>query len=547
MIVMTRPDLDRTAPMSPALFLPRKERSSGDESRTRRSLPPDLREQATRRLRVIALTYSAAFVLADLFPATVMGTLGHRFSSPVEWMPTVFSILGGLLIAALVGSQRLSWESKVNLGLAFQVAGSYGIALAMYLGTPRSGVPEMVYHNLAPSWVAVWMLFYAIVVPAPPGRVLVALLGSATAAPVVIAWVMQHSQLDFRMSNSMFFMMNVLPYLICAGMAYLGARVVYRLGTDVSRARELGSYKLVERLGQGGMGEVWRATHQMLAREAAIKFIRPEAIAASSPAEARLMLRRFELEARATASLTSAHTIDLYDFGVTDDGRFYYVMELLDGVDMEHLVTRYGPLPAARAVHFMRQVCQSLDEAHAKGIIHRDVKPANIYVCRSGRVHDFVKVLDFGLVAHRAAAETDAKLTRPDQAVGTPAFMPPEIALGHVADARADLYGIGCVAYWLLTGRPVFEGGFYDVVSKHLRETPDPPSRHAAFPLPPELDALILQCLEKEPERRPASARELELRLRRLALETAWPDEEAERWWQANVAIAPPTPAAVTV
>src|SRR5205814_4257299 len=176
--------------------------------------------------------------------------------------------------------------------------------------------------------------------------------------------------------------------------------------------RELGSYRLIERLGQGGMGEVWKASHQLLAREAAIKFIRPESILGMSAEESRTTVRRFELEARATASLSSAHTVDLYDFGVSDDGAFYYVMELLDGVDLDLLVRRFGPLPPARMVHLITQVCESLEEAHEKGLIHRDVKPANIYVCRSGVRCDFIKVLDFGLVAHRGPpAPSDLRLT----------------------------------------------------------------------------------------------------------------------------------------
>ena len=285
------------------------------------------------------------------------------------------------------------------------------------------------------------------------------------------------------------------------------------------------------------MGEVWRASHQLLARQAAIKFIRPETIAGSNVEETRLLLKRFELEARATASLTSAHTIDLYDFGVTDEGSFYYVMELLEGVDCEHLVRRFGPLPAARVVHLLTQVCESLDEAHAKGLIHRDVKPANIYVCRSGSRCDFVKVLDFGLVAHRSAPATpDPRLTLPEQAIGTPDSMPPEVALGQQVDGRADLYGLGCVAYWLATGRSVFTGSsFYEIISKHMHVAPESPSQHAPGPLPRELDALILQCLEKTPERRPASARELGRRLRDIAFAEPWRDEQAEAWWAANL------------
>ena len=520
---------------SVTLFLPKRGRPDSGSPRPS-SLPPELSAQAARRLRLIALIYSAAFFLADIFPQLVTGHLLQMFRRPGDWVWTILSIVGGVVVAVLAGSPRLSSETKIHLGLFFQVAASYGIALSMYADV-EPNLPEVVFHVLSPSWVGIWMLFYTIVVPAPPGRALLALIASASAPPLVIGLTM--TRLGYwspMMSPLMFFFMNVFPYIICVAMAYIGARIVFRLGTDVSRALDLGSYRLVERLGQGGMGEVWRATHQFLAREAAIKFIRPEAIAGSTHEAAQLVLKRFELEARTTAALTSAHTIDLYDFGVTEEGRFYYVMELLDGVDGEHLVRRFGALPAARVIHLLQQICQSLDEAHAKGLIHRDVKPANIYVCRSGRVYDFVKVLDFGLVGHRVEPIADLKLTQPEQAIGTPAFMAPEMAMGGEVDGRADLYGLGCVAYWMLTGRSVFEGtSFFEVVSKHMHETPDPPSRHARERIPPELDALVLACLEKDPERRPASARELEKRLKAIPLEP-WQDEQAEAWWQANLA-----------
>jgi serine/threonine-protein kinase len=468
----------------------------------------------------------------------MLGELKQLVSDPLHWVPTAASISGGLLFAAIVSSPRLSWKAKVNLGLVFQVLASYGIALSMFLQIPELTATPIVFYTLSPSWVAIWMIFFSVVVPAPPGRALLALLGSASAPPVVIGIMLQRHGLWHLLSPAGLFLFHVFPNLICVGMAYTGARIVYRLGTDVARARDLGSYQLVERLGKGGMGEVWRATHRMLARPAAIKFIRPETIAGSDPDESRTILKRFELEARATASLSSAHTVELYDFGVTDDGTFYYVMELLDGVDCEGLVRRFGPLPAARVVHLMRQTCESLEEAHDKGLIHRDVKPANIYVCRSGKRCDFIKVLDFGLVAHHTApAASDLRLTAPEQAIGTPEFMAPEVALGQSIDGRTDLYGVGCVAYWLVTGKSAFEGSnLYEVVSKHLHVTPDPPSRHAPEGLPRELEAVILRCLEKTPERRPANARELGRLLAAVPLAEPWRDEHAETWWAKHMA-----------
>jgi hypothetical protein len=525
------------------LFLPEGALKDSD-SRRGRSLPPDLRELAARRIRLIAIVYSLAFFLADIVPNVVMRNLGERFQRPSEWMPTTFSIAGGLLVATFITSPRLGWEAKVNLGLLFQVAASIGIALSQYLSLPELASMPVVYFVLSPSWVGIWMLFYSIVVPAPPRRALVALVASALVSPAVIWLVLQQAKLLHLIPPGAFFLSHVFPYLIVAGMAYAGSRIVFKLSGDVSRARELGSYRLIERLGQGGMGEVWRASHNLLARAAAIKFIRPETITGSDPEAARLMLKRFELEAQATASLTSEHTVALYDFGVTDEGTFYYVMELLDGLDCDRLVRRFGPLPPARVIHLLTQVCESLEEAHARGLIHRDVKPANVYVCRNGNRVDFVKVLDFGLVADRREQTTrttpDLRLTQPDQAIGTPEFMPPEIVLGHAIDGRTDLYALGCVGYWLATGHSAFEGGsFYEVVSKHLHVTPDPPSQHAPNGMPAELEALILECLEKDPDRRPTDARVVRERLGVIALDQPWPERDAQTWWSANLAIRP--------
>ena len=502
----------------------------------RTTLPPHLQEQIPRRLRNIALLYSLAYFLSAFAPSILMGHFFQEFRVASEWVPDVVSILIGIAVAALATSPRISWHAKMHMGLVFEVLGSYGIALSMYTGAERFASTPIVFFALSPSWVAIWMLVYSIVVPAPPGRALFALLVSASAPAVVMGYSLQHAGLSHIFTPETYFLVHVFPYLIVVILAYAGARIMFTLGADVSRARELGSYRLIERLGQGGMGEVWRASHQLLAREAAIKFIRPGSVLGMSLEASRTMVQRFELEAKATASLTSAHTIELYDFGVSDGGTFYYIMELLEGLDCDRLVREFGALSPARVVHLLTQVCESLEEAHVKGLIHRDVKPANIYVCRSGVRYDFIKVLDFGLVAHQRPAKTDVMLTPADHAIGTPAFMAPEVAQGKEIDGRSDLYGLGCVGYWLLTGRQVFEGsGFLEVISKHLNVEPDPPSRHSREDLPRELDALILRCLEKSPERRPAGAREVARLLRTVPIQDPWSAERAEAWWAEHI------------
>ncbi|MBW2459934.1 MAG: serine/threonine protein kinase, partial [Deltaproteobacteria bacterium] len=245
-------------------------------------------------------------------------------------------------------------------------------------------------------------------------------------------------------------------------------------------------------------------------------------------------LQRFEREAQATAELGSPHTVTVYDFGRTRDGTFYLVMELLDGFDLETLVEQHGALPPERVVHVLTQVCHSLGDAHGRGLIHRDIKPANIYVCRLGPDVDFVKVLDFGLVKHIEPEAGDAPgLTRDGVVTGTPAYMPPEVALGsEPTDERADIYMVGCVAYWLLTGKLVFEGAnAVALISNHIHAEPEPPSRRAAVALPGALEGLVMDCLAKDRSQRPPSITELQHRLAQVELDTPWTQERAAEWW----------------
>jgi serine/threonine-protein kinase len=285
----------------------------------------------------------------------------------------------------------------------------------------------------------------------------------------------------------------------------------------------------------------------MLARPAAVKLIRPEMIGGgadsgvgpgSGAASTTTAQRRFEREAQATAALTSPHTIEVYDFGVTADGTFYYVMELLDGVDLKTLVERYGPQPAERVVAILKQACHSLADAHATGLVHRDVKPANLFVCRRGLDHDFVKVLDFGLVKDAGGRGTGAaQLTVEGVTSGTPAFMAPEMATGSAAvDGRADLYALGCVAYWLLTGRLVFEGETaMAVLLAHAKDEPTPPSKLSEVEIPESLERLTLELLAKSPDDRPADAPEVLRRLREIESGIdAWTGERAARWWSRH-------------
>jgi serine/threonine-protein kinase len=288
-------------------------------------------------------------------------------------------------------------------------------------------------------------------------------------------------------------------------------------------------------LGQGGMGEVWVARHRMLARPAAIKLIRPELLGADERSRAT-MIKRFEREARDTAALGSSHTVDVYDFGVTPDGAFYYVMELLDGISFDTLVRQFGPVEPSRVVYLLKQVCHSLGEAHERGLIHRDIKPANLFTCRLGPDYDFVKVLDFGLVKHGSDHPVGTELTMAGHTSGTPAYMAPEMALARAdLDGRADLYAVGCVAYWLLTGQQVFTGETpVATMLHHIRETPVPPSARTEVKIPPALEALIMSCLAKNPADRPSCAAELSARLASAVPLDPWTRHDARAWWERH-------------
>jgi hypothetical protein len=306
-------------------------------------------------------------------------------------------------------------------------------------------------------------------------------------------------------------------------------RMASRLGRDLRRARKLGHYTLEEKVGEGGMGAVYRARHALLRRSTAIKLIRA---GRANPQ----MLVRFEREVQLTSQLTHPNTIAVFDYGRSGDGTFYYAMEYLDGVTLDRLVAGEGPLEARRALHILKQICGSLAEAHALGLIHRDIKPANVMLCVRGLLYDFVKVLDFGL-AKEAAGSGGGDVTSVGELTGTPLYMAPEmIKAPDGAGPASDVYAVGALAYYLVAGAQVFTGSsVVEILGRHLNEAPVPPSERSGRPLDPGLERLVLRCLEKDRARRPADARELLAELEKLgAGERPWTQAEARAWWETR-------------
>jgi len=380
-----------------------------------RGLPDSVVSEHVRRLAVCSAVgaglWAYGLVVDSMVRPLSVGTAVSYSSIVVE----ILSIVVSVIMFVYVRYAPHAADRKADAGLFYFVLNAVGVAVI----NTQTGLADLI-GGRGLSWNTVVILIAAMILPARPVKMLVASLASAATDPLA-AWIAHLN--GAPMVSAANTLVLYLPNFACAAVAILPSHVLHRLGRRLRQAQEMGSYQLVELLGRGGMGEVWRAKHRLLARGAAIKLIRPELLGAGSHAEAYNMLRRFEREAQATAALSSPHTIQVFDFGATADQTFYYVMELLDGRDLQSLVREFGPLPATRALFLLRQVCHSLAEAHARGLVHRDVTPSNIYVCRRGLDYDFVKVLDFGLVKFDARRDMEQTLMggRHDTA-GTPAW-----------------------------------------------------------------------------------------------------------------------------
>ncbi len=502
--------------------------------------PGEVLPESTRRLGWAALLFAGGFMVA--FPGWLLMDLSQGRQRPYLELyiaVNLIAIVMGLGVFALVRYSKLKPSQLLDFGLVFLVAGSFCLSMTEFWAVWPEWSDSILGNYLGIPWECCWIVMFPLLAPNTPGKTAVAALAAASTAPLVFLLSKSVGATSPAAPVPLMFGYFMLSTYLCAGIAFVISCAVNRVAKQLKQAREVGSYQLVERLGEGGMGEVWVAKHRMLARPAAVKLIRPEMLG-SDERSRRTAIRRFEREAQATAALKSYHTIDLYDFGVTDDGAFYYVMELLHGLSVDSLVKRFGPVPAGRAVYLLRQVCHSLAEAHTSGMIHRDIKPANIHVGRIGPDfrHDFVKVLDFGLVKSRDGRQQGAtELTADGLATGTPAFMAPESALAKTeVDGRADIYCLGCVAYWLVTGQRVFDADSpLATALAHVQEKPIPPSQRTELEIPDSLEQIIMACLEKKPADRPQSAGELDSLLSESEAGMGWNSELAREWWDLHM------------
>ena len=491
-------------------------------------LPPTLLGDAAKRLAWLSVFISVLIVLVETFQQYAQPQLAPILQDPVNRLLSLAAVLMGVGMFTLQRYKIVTASTLLGIGMVFEIVVAFAIAMVETSWPLDHDRPVLGLSSLGP-----WIVAVGVIIPNRPIWTLIVAMAAATMWPV--AYAINYARFDFTLPPlGTLAAWPSINYLL-AVLAYFIGRRIYGTTLAAQSAIDLGSYRLESPIGRGGMGEVWRATHQMLARAAAIKLIKPEAISGASARQADVSLRRFRREANVIAGLQSPHTVYLYDFGISRDGRWYYVMELLDGISLQELVTTFGPVPAPRVVAILRQACESLEEAHQQGLVHRDLKPSNIMICKLAQHHDFVKVLDFGLA--KFVERVDAtQLTMEGVTAGTPAFMAPEIALGRGdVDARADLYAVGCVAYFMLTGLMVFaDDNPMSMALKQVQETPARPSTRTEIPIPADLEEVVMRCLEKTSSLRPANAGEVAELLAACQI-PVWTEDDAAAWWDRHL------------
>jgi serine/threonine-protein kinase len=499
----------------------------------------DLEEQLRKRLRIQSFIWAIVTLLLGVtavarnLPQIRKDPALLFTSPPLPGVLLLITIATSIFIRLLSPQRRLPLRALRAIEWAGVVQAAGFFAFNQWLSL-RLGTAHEIRDNsmdlgagLGAPWGAI-IVAYGVLIPSSMKHCLL-----RTAALAFVAFLPEMLTFPATIGLSggapVFLATKFVLIGAMSALAIYGAYRIDVLSKDANQARQLGQYRLRRLLGQGGMGEVHLAEHQFLRRACAVKLIRPEQAGNEDT------LARFEREVRAAAKLTHPNTIQIYDYGRSEDGTFYYAMEYLPGISLLELVDRHGPLPAARAVHVLTQICGALREAHSHGLVHRDLKPANVMLCERGGVHDVVKLLDYGLVVTTNIAEEEARLTRSGMVVGTPEFMSPEQCGGDsTVSGASDIYSLGAVAYYLISGRAPFTGrSIMQIMAAHLYETPRPIREHRPD-VSEELERVIARCLEKMPEKRYPDVEALEAAMLQARSSTSWTAADAREWWQAN-------------
>ncbi len=477
-----------------------------------------------RRLRLSAIIIAVATLIVCVNALITQYASGRYrefglFDSTRVILLICLLVAGGFI--AVLSKRRISrgWLLILDGGLAWSVV----VGCVMYYQVGWENGPTFVVPLLGLLLVA-----RAIFVPCRATRTFWL---SIPAVPAILAVQLMHGEFfadrDLRHPDESFgtiMAWNQLILVLSVALATVTSHVSFHLRRKVYDATQLGQYQLEEKIGEGAMGEVYRARHALMRRPTAVKVIRAAVLDAETVA-------RFEQEVQQTARLTHPNTIAIYDYGRTPEGTFYYAMELLDGEDLKEIVLKAGPFGPARVIHILTQACAALSEAHTRGLVHRDVKPANLILCERGLEHDVVKVMDFGLV--KDTRESDAGETTGEGVCGSPETIAPETIRGKAARPAADIYALGAVGCFLLTGKPIFDAqSTMTFVGMHLSQDPIPPSARGVE-VPADLEKLLLSCLAKNPEQRPASAAALGNDLLACGVAGQWTEEDASGWWRA--------------
>ena len=484
------------------------------------------------RLRSFSSVFLTFFIIGTILSLVLPFLLGTNRESYINVMTVLcagLSLFSGA-VYFVTSSSKISDLEVVIIGFFYVNLGCLAMATA----------EVVLLSTHAASWdgisgMCIWLVLFPVMVPIHPKLALAAAIIGASTIPVSysIGVAFGIEPLSSEQLVKWF-----LPPYFCAGLSFYAAKRIHKWEEKIVKIQEelqeLGSYRLESLIAEGGMGKVWKASHKLLPRDAAIKIVSGKMLAKHDQDRVNELLSLFEKEAKAISTLESPHTVSLFDYGINQEGCLYYVMELLKGYDLASVITKFGPQPVGRVVHIISQACKSLEEAHSKKMIHRDIKPGNIFLCKVGVESDFVKVLDFGLVSALKNSSKKEDNKKAKSVSGTPGFIAPELLKGEMLDSSADIFALGCVAYWLVSGHPAYNVKSLKDPFSYVNMVPERLSVRARKQFPDDFEQIIQDTISPDKEKRPNSAAELRILLENCSVADKWREEDAELWWKVH-------------